>query len=321
LTDPSTNTTEAAIESPSVQILGAPAQADGDKPRGLWGDAWRDLRKMPLFWISLLFIIFIVVVACFPSLFSSRNPTIAGSDELNKSLQPPSADAWFGYDQLGRDVYARTIYGARASIIVGLASVLLASVWGGFTGILGGYFGGWIDSIISRIGDIFLGIPFVLGGIVVLSTFVGFGGASAPQIIGLVVLTIAGLTWPAYTRVMRASVISGKQADYVQAARALGASTNRILFRHLLPNCMAPIVVISTLNVGAYIGAEAALSYLGIGLRAPVVSWGVEISDATNVMRDAPHVLLFPSLFLTATILSFVVLGDALREALDPKLR
>jgi oligopeptide transport system permease protein len=322
LTDPVLATADAAAESAKVPTPGAGPQGQpGEKPRGLWGDAWRDLRRKPVFWIALVYIVFIVLVAAFPWLFSSVDPTIPGSAEIGKSRQPPSADGWFGYDLQGNDIYARTIYGARASIIVGFTSVLFAALIGGFIGIIAGYNGGWIDSLFSRAGDIFLGLPFVLGAIVLLSSLSTTVGSSEVRIIGLVVITIVALTWPAYARIMRSSVVSGKQADYIQAARALGAGPRRVIFRHLLPNCLAPIIVISTLNVGAYIGAEASLSFIGLGLRSPVVSWGAMISDAVIVLRTAPFALLFPSLFLTATILSFVALGDAVREALDPKLR
>jgi len=324
MSDPVLATADAAAESPSLVTGGAPPTGGptGEKPRGLWGDAWRDLRRKTLFWIALSLIGIIVVIAAAPQLFTSVNPTIAGSADLSKSLEPPSADAWFGYDFQGNDVYARTIYGARASVIVGFLSVTFAALIGGLVGILAGFYGGWIDGLLSRIGDVFLGLPFVLGAIVILSSFAGAQSeASATWIITLVISTIVVLSWPLYARIMRSSVVSGKQADYVQAARALGASTGRIIFRHLLPNCLAPIVVIATLNVGAYIAAEAALSFLGIGLRSPVVSWGVMISDARNAIRTAPHAMLFPATFLTLTVLSFVMLGDVVREALDPKLR
>jgi oligopeptide transport system permease protein len=322
LSDPVLATAEEGAESPTIPGAGATApDGSGDKPRGLWGDAWRDLRRKPTFWISLTFILFIVLVAIFPSLFSSVNPTIPGSAELEKSLRPPSAHGWFGYDLQGNDIYARTIYGARASIVVGFLSVALATLIGGTAGIFAGFYGGWLDSLLSRIGDVFLGLPFVLGGIVILSAFTTFAGSNTVRIVGLVIATIVALSWPGYARIMRSSVVSGKQADYIQAARALGAGPGRVIFRHLLPNCLAPIIVIATLNVGAYIGAEASLSYLGLGLRSPVVSWGAMISDAVVVLRTAPFALLFPSIFLTATILSFVTLGDAAREALDPKLR
>jgi oligopeptide transport system permease protein len=324
LTDPNLAAADAAAESPAIPTpaSGSAAGPTAEKPRGLWGDAWRDLRRRPVFWVSASYIAAILVIAAFPGLFSSVDPTIAGSSDLHRSLERPSADAWFGYDLQGADIYARTIYGAQASIIVGIASVTLSTLLGGIIGIFAGYYGGWFDSLLSRVGDIFLGLPFLLGAIVMLTSFAGSqSGAGKWTIIFLVVATIVVFSWPSYARIIRASVIAGKGADYVLAARALGAGTSRLIFRHVLPNSLAPIMVVATLNLGAYIAAEAALSFLGIGLRSPVVSWGAMISDAVRVMRAAPHALVFPSIFLTLTILAFVLIGDALREALDPKLR
>ncbi len=297
----------------------ADAAGTADKPRGLWSDAWYDLRRRPLFWISLALVVLVVLIAAFPQLFTSIDPNAA---DLKRSNEGPSSTAWFGYDLQGRDVYARTIYGARASVVVGVFAVAFATLFGGVVGILAGYFGGWVDSLFSRIGDVFYGLPFVLGAIILLFTFVGSAvNPSKTKIIFLVILAIVVLTWPGYARIIRSTVLSAKHADYVLAARALGARPSRIIFRHLLPNCVAPLIVLATINVGAYIGAEATLSFLGVGLRPPVISWGVMISDMQSYIRVAAHAVLFPAIFLSVTVLSFVMLGDAVRQALDPKLR
>ncbi|WP_446214809.1 ABC transporter permease [Micromonospora sp. IBHARD004] len=289
------------------------------KPRGLLGDAWRDLRRKPLFWISAAFILVFVLMAAFPWLFTSGDP-VNGS--LARSREEPSAAAWFGYDVQGRDVYARTIYGARASILVALLSTMGTLLIGGAMGIVAGYQGGWIDGLLSRIADIFFGLPFVLGAIVILTTFNGSGSDNNEwQIMGLVILSLVVLMWPVVMRLMRSSVLATKEADYILAARALGASTSRIILKHLLPNCLAPLLVYGTIMVGSFIGAEATLSFLGIGLKTPVVSWGIMISEAQNYIRVSPHLLFFPAAFLVAAVLSFVMLGEAVREALDPKLR
>jgi oligopeptide transport system permease protein len=192
---------------------------------------------------------------------------------------------------------------------------------GGTMGLLAGYLGGWLDGVLSRIADIFFGLPFVLGAIVILSAFRSAGVNGAFAIVGAVVLSISLLSWPVAMRIMRSAAISAKNQDYVKAARALGASTWRIMIKHLLPNCLAPVLVYATIALGAFIGVEATLSFLGIGLRDPAVSWGVMISDARNYIRVAPHLLFFPAGFLVVTVLSFVMLGDAVRDALDPKLR
>ena len=282
----------------------------------LWTDAWHDLRRRPLFIIAAVVIVLILLVAAFPGLFTSKDPT---QGNLDLSNQGPSSSAWFGYDVQGYDVYARTIYGARYSIIVGTLATLSTTLFGMAYGVLSAYYGGWLDGLLSRIGDVFLGIPFILGAIVILSTF--NTGNSTVLIVTLVVASLAVLGWPVPARVMRSSIIQAKGADYVAAARSMGASTPRIIFKHLLPNALAPSLVYATISLGAFIGAEATLSYLGIGLRAPVVSWGVMISDGQKYLRSAPHALLFPATFLTITVLAFVMLGDAVREALDPKLR
>ncbi|GAB2746325.1 ABC transporter permease [Amycolatopsis magusensis] len=288
------------------------------RPRGLFGDAWRDLRRRPMFWISSSIILVIVVMAVFPSLFTSADPNLG---DLQRQRQPPSAQAWFGYDNQGYDIYARVIHGARASIVVGVLATLGVVLLGGIFGILAGYYGGWLDTVISRIADVFFGLPFVLGAIVILTTLNSAGDAGAVRIVVQVVLSIALLSWPVSLRIMRSAAITAKQQDYVKAARALGASGTRIIFRHLLPNCLAPVLVYATIALGAFIGVEATLSYLGIGLRPPVVSWGVMINDARTYVRAAPHLLLFPAGFLVTTVLAFVMLGDAVREALDPRAR
>ena len=161
----------------------------------------------------------------------------------------------------------------------------------------------------------------MLGAIVILNLVRNAEVRGALLIVTAVVVSIAVLSWPVAMRIMRSAAIAAKQQDYVKAARALGASSSRIVFRHLLPNCLAPVLVYGTIALGAFIGAEATLSYLGLGLRDPVVSWGVMIADAKNYIRIAPHMLLFPAGFLAVTVLAFVMLGDAIREALDPKLR
>lgn len=222
----------------------------------------------------------------------------------------------------GRDVYARVIYGARASIVVAVLSVLGTLLIGGTMGIISGYRGGWVDALLSRIADVFFGLPFVLGAIVILTTFNGSGaGNSKAQIMTLVTASLIVLSWPVVMRLMRSSVLATKEADYIVAARALGAGTGRIILKHLLPNCLAPLLVYGTIMVGSFIGAEATLSFLGVGLKSPVVSWGIMISDGQNFVRVAPGLVFFPAAFLVTAVLSFVMLGESVREALDPKLR
>ncbi|BCJ52267.1 peptide ABC transporter permease [Actinoplanes sp. NBRC 14428] len=298
---------------------GADAKQKKDRPRGLLSDAWRDLRRKPLFWISAGLILLFLVMAAAPSLFTSASAT---EGVLARSRVGPSADAWFGYDVQGRDVFARAIYGARASIVVSLASTLGTVLFGGMMGVIAGYRGGWLDGLVSRLGEVFSGIPFVLGAIVILFTFNGPGSNRGPwAIMGIVVVSLVVLTWPVSMRIMRSSVLAVRDADYIVAARAMGAGPGRIIFKHLIPNCLAPLLVYSTILIGSFVGAEATLSFLGVGLRTPVVSWGIMINEAQNYIRVSPYLLFFPSAFLVTAVLAFVMLGEAVREALDPKLR
>ncbi|MFB6834393.1 MULTISPECIES: ABC transporter permease [Streptomyces] len=311
-----TKTADAAVvATPSVD---APApQAKPEKPRSLWGDAWRDLRRNPYFIVSSVLIFFLLLIAAFPGMFTSASPTAGdlvkhyiGKPELSKI----GSEGWLGYDIQGRSVYARLIYGTRASIIVGICVTAIVTVLGGIMGMIAGYFGGWVDALLSRITDIFFGIPFLLGAMVVLQAF-------TERTVMVVVFALAFLGWTQMARVMRGAVITVKQADYVHAAKALGAGTTRILFRHILPNAMAPVIVVATIALGGYISAEATLSYLGLGFAAPTVSWGLDISAGVQAIRTSQHILLYPSIMLSLTVLAFIMLGEAVRNALDPKLR
>ncbi|GAB3446091.1 ABC transporter permease [Actinophytocola sediminis] len=288
------------------------------KPRSLWSDAWHDLRRRPLFIIAAIIILFLIVVSIFPSWFTSADPNYR---DLSRSRATPTGEAWFGYDVQGQDVFARAVYGTRWSLLVGLGAAVFTVLIGGTIGLIGGYFGGALDGVLSRVAEVFFGLPFVLGAIVILNAFRSSGVDSAPALVGMVVVALSLLSWPVAMRIMRSAAISAKQQDYVKAARALGASPGRIIFRHMLPNCMAPLLVYATILLGSFIAVEATLSFLGIGLRDPAVSWGVMIADARNYIRVAPHLMLFPAGILALTVLAFVMLGDAVRDALDPKLR
>ena len=321
MTDTSSGSAIAVTTDPTggpEAVLSAPEK--GEKARSLGSDAWRELRRRPMFWISLALIVVFVTMAAFPQLFTSKDPYLA---DLSKAREAPSPDAWFGRDGQGYDVYARTIYGARASIMVGLFATLFTLVVGSLIGMIAGYRAGWIDAVLSRIGEIFLGIPLLLGGILFLYVFPSDLETPFIYVVGKVALVLGLLGWPTIMRLMRSSVLQVKPNDYVQAARALGASPTRIIGSHILPNSLASVIVVSTINLGAYISVEATLSFLGIGLQPPAISWGIQISEASGIglIRAAPHMLLFPSIFLSLTVLAFIMLGDSVRDALDPKLR
>ncbi|MFE6872606.1 ABC transporter permease [Kitasatospora sp. NPDC057692] len=310
----------AAADGPATEAGPLTANGPAKDGRGservasLWSDAWADLRRNPLFLIGGFLVVFMVLLAVVPQLFTDADPRSGGFCNLTDSLKRPSADHWFGFDVQGCDIYTRTVWGARNSIIVGLVTTTLVVLVGGSLGLWAGWIGGVGDSVLSRVTEIFFAIPLLLGGMLIMSTW-GKGNAWTVSAV------MAVLGWPQIYRLMRSAVLSNKHNDYVVAARALGAGTGRIVSRHILPNAVAPVIVVSTINLGVYIGAEAALSYLGIGIQSPAISWGLMISDAQSRFLNSPHVLLFPAAVLSVTVLAFIMLGDAVRDALDPKLR
>jgi oligopeptide transport system permease protein len=281
-------------------------------PGGLWLEAWRTLRRRPLFIVSSVIILLLLVVAVFPGLFASKSPTFC---ELQNSLAGSRSGHPFGFDNQGCDIYSRVIHGARASVSVGILSTLITVLFGGVVGALAGFYGGWLDSLLARLTDIFFSVPLLLGAITCMQAFPN-------KTVWVVALVLAAFGWPQVARIMRGSVISVRNAEYVTAATALGASRIKNLLRHVLPNAIPPVIVIATVSLGAFIGSEATLSFLGIGLNpATTVSWGGDINQAQNALRSNPEVLLYPAVALSLTVLSFIMLGDAVREALDPKSR
>jgi oligopeptide transport system permease protein len=288
------------------------AVADESAPASMWGEAWKYLRRRVLFWIAATIILLTLVMAIFPSLFTSQDPTYG---DLSRSLGDASSGHPFGFDKQGYDIFSRVIYGARASIIVGVCTTLLVVLIGGILGTLAGYFGGWLDSLVSRLTDIVFAIPLVLAAIVFMQLF------SENRTVGMVVVVLAVFGWPQIARITRGAVMSAKNEEYVTAARALGASRWRIITAHILPNAAAPIIVYATVALGTFIVAEATLSFLGIGLPPEVVSWGGDISRAQTSLRVQPMVLFYPALALALTVLSFIMMGDVVRDALDPKAR
>lgn len=308
--------------APEKRTPGAP-QPQQEKPRSLGSDALHDLVRNPVFLVSAVLITVLVLMAIAPQLFSSINPRVGGNErcDLAVSRQAPSSHAWFGYDLQGCDVYAHTVYGARASILVGVLASAATLIFGTFMGTMAGFYSGWIDTVMSRVTDVFFALPILLGSMLITSAFPSDENTSALGAILKVVSALAILGWTACARIMRSSVIQVKQADYVQAARALGASGGRVIRRHVLPNAIGPAIVITTISLGGFIGAEATLSFLGIGLQPPAISWGIAISEAQSYIRQSPHMLLFPGAFLSITVLAFIMLGDAVRDAFDPKLR
>ncbi|ACP31812.1 ABC transporter permease [Corynebacterium aurimucosum] len=288
------------------------AVKDESAPSSQWGEAWRYLRRRPLFWVAAVMILVAVLLAIAPGLFTNTDPRLC---ELSKSLAPAEPGHPFGFNRQGCDIYARVIYGARASVAVGILTTLLVVVLGSMIGAIAGFFGGWIDSVLSRITDIFFAIPLVLAAIVVMQMF------KEHRTIVTVVLVLGLFGWVSIARITRGAVVSIKNEEFVQSARSIGASSWRILFSHILPNAAAPIISYATVALGTYIVAEATLSFLGIGLPPTFVSWGGDISDAQASLRVAPAVLFYPAGALGLTVLSFIMMGDVVRDALDPKAR
>ncbi|MDF7664101.1 ABC transporter permease [Bifidobacterium sp. ESL0763] len=278
----------------------------------MWADAWRTLRKNPLFIVSAVLIVCVIFVALFPGVFTHQDPNFC---QLEHSLEPSSAGHPFGYDTQGCDVFTRTVYGTRTSLSVGVLTTILVVLFGTLIGALGGFFGGWVDAVLSRCTDIFMAIPLLLGAIVVLQMFRTSG--SVWKIV--LVLTLFG--WTQTARIARGSVMETKNLEFNTASTALGSTPLRNLVSHIMPNSLASIIVVGTTSLGTYIVSEATLSFLGIGLPTTTVSWGGDISNAQTILRTDPAVLFYPSAALAITVLAFIMMGDAVKDALDPKSR
>lgn len=275
--------------------------------------AWGALRRDPRFYVCVLVIAAMAAIALFPESFGA-DP--AAPCLLSRSLERPSVGHPFGFDLLGCDYYSRTLLGARTSLAVGLIVVASAMLIGLVVGAFAGYYEGFLDAVVARVADLFFAVPLVLGGAVVLALSPGQGTQGLFQ----VAVVLGALSWPPMLRLVRASVRSTKRADYVTAARALGAGDGRILVRHILPAAVWPLVVYGTVFIGIAISAEALLSFMGVGLQLPAVSWGLQLAHVQHRVPGAPH-LLFPAVFLTAAVAAFIVLGETLRAAADPRRR
>ncbi|WP_104172151.1 ABC transporter permease [Arthrobacter sp. Y81] len=284
-------------------------------PLSLWADAWRKLRRRPLFIISTVMIALIIIVALFPGLFTQVAPN--DNCQLANSDGAPASGHPLGFTFQGCDVYSRIIHGTQASLMVGVFSVLFVLIIGVTLGALAGFYGGWIDAVIARLGDIFFALPLILGALVVSQ----LPFMRENRGVWTVVMVLVVLGWPQMARITRGAVIEVRNADFVTAARSLGVSRIDSLVRHVLPNALAPIIVLATMELGVFIVAEATLSFIGIGLPGSIMSWGNDIAAAKSSVRTNPAILLYPAIALSVTVLSFIMLGDALRDALDPKSR
>lgn len=255
-------------------------------------------------------VLVIFSMAAFPWLWTRADPR---NCDIALSTRAPSAAHIFGTNPLGCDYYAMTVYGARSALLVGISATVVVVVVGGVAGIVAGYHGGWIDGVISRVTEIFAALPTLLGVLVVLTLL-------RTHSIVAVVMALGLLGWPPVARVARGSAITIRHSGYVLAAHSLGASHLRIALRHVLPNAITPIIVVGSTSLGHYIAVEGTLSYLGVGLRPPSISWGVMINQAQHLtLTGHPYLLLFPGGFLLVTVVCLVLIGDLTGDALDPR--
>ncbi|MGO9508724.1 MAG: ABC transporter permease [Mycobacterium sp.] len=278
---------------------------------GFWAETWRKLHRRPKFIVAAALILLVLVVAAFPAVFATGDP---GYADPSQSLVGPSAAHWFGTDLQGHDIYTRTVYGARASVTVGLGATLLVFVVGGALGALAGFYGGWADAVVSRITDVFFGLPLLLAAIVLMQVL-------HHRTVWTVIAILALFGWPQVARIARGAVLEVRGSDYVLAAKALGLNRFQILLRHALPNALGPVIAVATITLGIFIVTEATLSYLGVGLPTSVVSWGGDINLAQTRLRAGSPILFYPAGALAITVLAFMMMGDALRDALDPASR
>jgi peptide/nickel transport system permease protein len=282
------------------------------KPQGPWQLAGRRFLRHRVGVISLITLLCIVgLVVLGPIFFISEDAAFRPDPTAINT--PPSLEHWFGTDEVGRDIFARIVYGGRVSLLVGILAMMVSMTAGIIFGALSGYFGGAVDGVIMRFTDVMLSIP----GIFLIIALTVFLGSS----IRTIVLAIGFLNWMAVSRVVRSMFLTLKEQDFVTAAHCLGVKDSRIMVRHILPNAMAPVVVAATLTVGAAILIETAVSYLGLGIQPPTPSWGNMLKNAQVLIWTAPWVAVFPGMMIFFTTLCINFMGDALRDALDPRMQ
>lgn len=280
------------------------------KSRSEWRQAWRRFRANRAAVVSLVFVILICLMALFAHVLIPYDPTFPypGMRGAGPTLEHP-----LGFDHIGRDLMARVVYGARVALLVGLGATFISVVLGVLVGAISGYFGGWVDTVLSRIVDTLMAFP-LLALLIVLAAVLGASLTTTIVVIG-------ATTWARFARVVRADVMALRRTDFVTAAHASGVGDGRIIYRHILPNVMGPVIVLATLGVGSIIILESSLSFLGLGIQPPTPSWGGTLADGRALIRQFPHITFFPGLMIFITVLAFNLLGDGLRDALDPRQR
>lgn len=285
-------------------------EAQLDKTVGPWREAWNGFKKSKVALAGAFIVLFFILLAAFGTMIA---PEGINEQELPNRLLPPSSEYWFGTDDLGRDIFSRVIHGARISLWVGFFSVIGSVIVGSLLGILAGYYGRWIDMIISRIFDIMLAFPSILLAIAVVSVL---GPSLRNALIAIAIINV-----PNFGRLIRSKVLSIKEDEYITAARGIGMKDARILFSHILPNSMAPVIVQGTLAIATAILEAAALGFLGLGAQAPMPEWGKMLADSKDYLQTAPWTMVFPGLAIMFTVLGFNLMGDGLRDAMDPRMK
>lgn len=283
-----------------------------NKKRSISVDIWQRLCRNKMAMLGLAILVILVLAAVFADVIADYNTKVVAQN-IAERLQGPSGAHWFGTDEFGRDIFARIVHGSRVSLVVGLISVSVSLIIGGTLGAFAGFYGGRVDNVIMRIMDIFLAVPSILLAITIVAAL----GTNLINV--MLAIGISGV--PTFARIVRASVMSVKDQEFVESSRAIGASSITIIFREILPNCMAPIIVQATLSVASAILSTASLSFIGLGVQPPDPEWGAMLAGGRNYLRDALHLTLFPGLAIVVTILALNLLGDGLRDALDPRLK
>jgi oligopeptide transport system permease protein len=276
----------------------------------LWQDAWKRLKKNKLAIFGAIVLIFVVVASLFgPALSSYSYDQI----NLDKSSEPPSFEHWFGTDQLGRDILVRSLIGGRISLMVGIIATAVSFLIGVTYGAISGYFGGYIDELMMRIVDVIYSLPYLFLVIVLLAFFT--------KSIFMLFFVLGGVSWLTMARIVRGQVLSIKNQEFIEAARAVGVETPMIIFRHVIPNTLGPVIVYTTLTIPGAMLSEAFLSFLGLGVQPPLASWGTMVNEGVEAISVYPWQLIFPGLMMAITLFSLNFLGDGLRDALDPQMR
>lgn len=289
----------------------ASLQGMSRKPRSLWADAWRRMRYSITARIGMVITSIIILTGLLAPIVSPYNPKI--DSNLENARQPPSAQHIFGTDRLGRDIFTRIIHGASLSLQVGLVAVATAGIAGTILGLVSGYFGGAADMIIMRIMDIMMAFPSMLLAIAIVAVR-GNGLMNT-----IIAISIVGI--PGYARLVRSMVLTLRERDFILASRMTGVRTPVIIFRHILPNSLSPLIVTATMGIGGAILSAAALGFLGLGAQPPAPEWGAMISEGVPFLRQNPHMVFFPGMAIMMTVLGFNLVGDGLRDALDPQMR